>query len=103
LKGKNQRNFNKSTIAKRQKGTKKNAERKNERAHFFRSAFFLGFGTGGASAKAEICFGAAFCLASFSYHIYKVFCRAFFQKSDRLSPSNCNLEVKFLCSQILCI
>jgi len=34
LKGKNQRNFKKTTIAKRQKGPEKREKHQNERAHF---------------------------------------------------------------------
>jgi len=49
-------------------------------------------GTFGALAKAVNCFGDAFCLASFRYPIYKVFCQAFFQKSDRFSLSNCDFS-----------
>jgi len=40
LKGKNQRNFNKATIAKRQKGPKKMENHQNERAHFGGSPSF---------------------------------------------------------------
>jgi|GEM_PF-2389335 len=35
LKGKNQRNFKKTTIEKRQKGPEKSKERKNELVHFY--------------------------------------------------------------------
>jgi len=40
LKGKNQRNFKKTKIAKRQKGPKKKAEQKNELVHFLFSPLF---------------------------------------------------------------
>jgi len=43
LKGKNQRNFKKTTIAKRQKDQKKREKHQNERAHFGASLSFLGW------------------------------------------------------------
>jgi len=68
--GKNQRNFKKTTILKRQKGPEKRQNGKNERAHFFHSVF-LDYGTCGA-----------FCLTSFSKNHTLIFLQSFL-KSHR--------------------